>query len=277
MKLVTVDRPGLVFALTATELKGGKGYQLIRGEGEASNSAELLLYDVVGFDFWSGGGITAKKVVDDLAALAGVEQLDVRINSPGGDVFDGTAIYNALARFSGKVVVHVDGIAASIASVIAMAGEEIRVAENAMMMVHRPWSHAIGDAPDMRQMADVLDKAWTALLATYSRRTGRRASSIEQLVVDGGGEFWMTAQEAVDEGFADTVTKGEKGAQAFGLSRFARVPARLAATAAKDDTPPRRIPEVAEVAAPRISRAPRDEGRSPAARRRIFETLRRGG
>src|SRR5690606_10806318 len=104
----------------------------------------LYLYDILGLDLF--GGIAARQVVDDLRALGEVPALDVRVNSPGGDVFEGIAVYNALARFPAKVTVHVDGIAASIASLIATAGDQTIVSENAMFLVHRPWTVVAGDA-----------------------------------------------------------------------------------------------------------------------------------
>src|SRR5688572_7725510 len=160
-------------------LKDGKGYAL-DAPTEGSPRPTLHLYDVIGEDLL--GGIAARQVVADLAALGKVEALDVRINSPGGDVFEGIALYNALARFPAKVTVHIDGIAASIASLVALAGDKTLIAENAMVMVHRPWTAVLGDAEQLRHHADSLEKAWTAMLATYSRSTGRRAETFAQRV-----------------------------------------------------------------------------------------------
>lgn len=233
-------------------------FRCVRGEGD-TKSAELVVYDTIGLDPWSGGGITAKAVTDALAALGDVERLDVRVNSPGGEVSEGTAIYNALARFPGRVAVHVDGLAASIATLVAMAGDEIHTAENAMWMVHQPWTIALGNADDMRRMAGTLDKFWSAMLSTYARRTGRRAETVTSKVDKAGGEWWMTAEEAVAEGFSDDVT-APSDAQAFGLARFRRVPERLAAAAGPSpEPPPRAAPELLEVAAPRVSRAARGD------------------
>ena len=153
-------------------LATGKGYVLAKAEDEQPTPT-LYLYDVLGPDLF--GGIASRQIVDDLQALGPVEALDVRINSPGGDVFEGIAVYNALKRFPAKVTVHIDGLAASIASLIAMAGDKTLIAENAMVMVHRPWTVVLGDAEEMRHVADHLDKAWSAMLTTYARRTGRRA------------------------------------------------------------------------------------------------------
>lgn len=252
-------------------LPPARGYALAASE-DAAPAATLYLYDILGVDYF--GGIPARQVVDDLAALGPVESLDVRINSPGGDVFEGSAIYNALARFPAKVTVHIDGLAASAASLVAMAGDRTLIAENAMVMVHRPWTGVVGDAEEFRRQAETLDKAWSAMLTTYARRTGRRAATIAKRVTDAGGEWWMTAEEAAAEGFADAVEKPEKQAQVFGLHRFKRVPARLAASAATDaPQPPAGAPRVAEIAAPRVVPACRDV-MPLAMRRRIVEALR---
>lgn len=256
-------------------LKDGRGYALA---AENQPTPTLYLYDILGVDLF--GGIPARQIVDDLAALGPVEALDVRINSPGGDVFESIAVYNALVRFPAKVTVHIDGVAASAASLVAMAGDRTLVAENAMVMIHRPWTQAMGDAPEMRRQAEVLDKAWSAMLATYARRTGRRAATFEQKVADSGGEWWLTAEETVAEGLADAVEKPTKDAQVFGLSRYRKVPARFAA-AARDAVPndaapaqPLEVPRVAEIASPRVVATPQPVGTSRAVRRRILDVLR---
>jgi ATP-dependent protease ClpP protease subunit len=253
------------------ELKNGRGYGLVRAEGEAAaKRATLYIYDVVGFDPWTGGGVTAKRVIDDLATAPDAE-LDVRINSPGGEVSEGIAIYNALARHGAKVTVHVDALAASIASVVAMAGDEIRISESALFMVHQPWTFSMGDAPEMRRVADMLDKYWSSILSTYARRTGRRAETITKRVDDAGGEWWLTAEEAVAQGFADVVVAPEKDtkAQAFGTARFARAPARIAASAdPAAAAAPRQAPALVELAAPRATRPAAPDVEGQAARRR---------
>lgn len=266
----------------------GRGYALALAE-DAAAAPTLYLYDILGTDLF--GGIAARQVVEDLRALGEVPALDVRVNSPGGDVFEGIAVYNSLVRFPAKVTVHVDGIAASIASLIATAGDQTVVAENAMFMVHRPWTVVAGDADAMRQQAETLDKAWGAMLTTYSRRTGRRPATIERRVAGAGGEWWMSAEDAVAEGFADEVAQPTKQAAVFGLGRFQKVPARLAARATDDDAGPLVLPTlpcVAEIEPPRIERPaldgeiePQPDATAPevlaaaaARRRRIVEVLR---
>lgn len=161
--------------------------------------AEILIYDAIGKD-WFGDGFTAKKFREDLKALGNVETLVVRINSPGGEVFDGFAIFNALKEHGAKIVVRIDGQALSIASVIAMAGEEIIMGEGAMMMVHDPWSFAFGNADDMRSVADRLDQVAAGLVNAYEDRTKQSRKKIVDWMA---AETWFTADQAIKNGFAD--------------------------------------------------------------------------
>lgn len=158
-------------------------------------AAEIFIYDEIGY--W---GITAADFARDLKALGDISQIDLHINSPGGNVFDGTAIYNLLANHSAAVTVYIDGLAASMASVIAMVGDVIHMPANALMMIHNPWSFAGGEAEDLRKMADVLDKIKASLMTTYMKRTGKSEEEISQLMDE---ETWLTGAEAVEHGFAD--------------------------------------------------------------------------
>lgn len=167
-----------------------------------SESADLYIYEQIGADWW-GGGVTASGIADELKKLKdSVKTINVRLNSPGGDVFDGVAIYNQLVQHKAAVNVFVDGLAASAASVIAMAGDKIAVAENGMVMIHNPWSIVLGESADMRKMADTLDKIKETLVTTYAARTKQAVGDISDWMND---ELWMTGQEAVDKGFADEV------------------------------------------------------------------------
>lgn len=165
-------------------------------------TAELLIYDQIGKD-WFGDGVTAKDFRKDLKALGNIDSLDVRINSPGGNVFDGQAIYQALKDSKFTVNVHVDGVAASMASVIAMAGDTVTVHEGAMMMIHNPSSFAIGDSAEMRRQADLLDKVKDQLINAYEQKTALSRDEIAALM---DAETWMDAEEAVEKGFADEIT-----------------------------------------------------------------------
>ncbi len=185
------------------------------------DEATVYIYGDIGGWF---GGVNPEDIAREIAALD-VSTLNVRLNSPGGLVFDGVAIYNALAQHSAKVVVSIEGIAASIASVIAMAGDEIRIGEAANIMIHKPWSFAMGDAETMRKEADVLDILEAGIVDIYAARTGK---SVEDLKVLVAAETWFRGKQAVDEGFADEVipakTKKEKPAQSALLALYAHTP-----------------------------------------------------
>lgn len=163
----------------------------------ADGGAELDILDAIGF--W---GITAGDVAKLLKDFKG-EPVNVRINSPGGDAFDGAAIYNLLAQHDGKVTVNVIGLAASAASVIAMAGDTVQVAESALMMIHDPWIMAAGDADFLIEVAAQLEKDGDALAKTYARKSGRPADEIRDMM---RAETWFSADEAVEAGLADEVT-----------------------------------------------------------------------
>jgi ATP-dependent protease ClpP protease subunit len=142
-------------------------------------------------------------------------------------VFDGVAIYNNLKRHPARIEVDVDGIAASIASVIAMAGDEIRMAGNAMMMIHNPYGMAMGSSDDMRKTAELLDQIKTVIVDTYAKRTGEAGGAIAQMMDD---ETWMTAEEARKNGFSDVTTEEQRIAAAydFDFSKFKHPPKSLA-------------------------------------------------
>jgi ATP-dependent Clp protease, protease subunit len=183
--------------------------------------AEIVIYDEIG-----AFGIPAKAFLDELRTLGPVAELTVRINSPGGSVFDGVAIYNALKHHEARVTVWIDGIAASIASVIAMAGDEVVMPENAMLMLHDPSALVIGTAADMRGMAEALDKMKAGMVAAYREKSGRDDAEIEVLMHD---ETWLSAAEAVELGLADRVEQPVRMAAHFDLSRFRNPPPQLAA------------------------------------------------
>lgn len=192
----------------------------VRAEGD---TVDIDIYDVVG-DPW-GDAPSAKDVLDLLSKNKNASAINLRINSAGGEVFAGLAMYNLLAEHKAKKTVYVDGLAASIASVVAMAGDEIVMADSAMMMIHNPWSFAIGDAADMRKTADFLDKVGSQLVGIYAARTGKNPDDIAKAMQD---ETWMTAAEAKAAGYATKVAPSKKAAaragQSFDLSGFRHVP-----------------------------------------------------
>lgn len=167
---------------------------------KADDSAEINIFDAIG-NTWDGEGVTAKKFIADLKPLNG-KALTVFINSPGGSVMDGLAIYNALKSHKGGVTVKVLGWAASAASFIAMAGDKIVMPENTFMMVHNPLSWAYGNAAEFREVADTLDKIGGSLVNIYVARTGKSEDDVKALL---DAETWMTAKEAFENGFADEV------------------------------------------------------------------------
>jgi len=189
------------------------------------NSAEILIYEQIGENFW-GEGVSAKQFVKDLNALD-VKTITVRINSPGGNVFDGNAIYNALTAHKADIQVKIDGIAASIASVIAMAGDTVEMPENAMMMIHDPAGRVWGTAEDMIKMAAALGKIKTGLVAAYRGKTRMADDDIAAMMTE---ETWMTAAEAVEYGFADSMIERVNVQANFDmLGRFRNVPKCLTA------------------------------------------------
>lgn len=177
----------------------------------------IELYDEIGF--W---GTDARAFRAKLKEATG--DIKLRINSPGGDVFDGIAIYNDLLAYDGKVTVEVVGLAASIASIIAMAGDEIVIADNAMFMIHNAWTIAVGNRHDFGETAAVLAKIDDALARTYAARTSTGIRAIKQMMDD---ETWLTAKEAKDAGFATAIGTSAEPKAKFDLSVFASVPSSL--------------------------------------------------
>lgn len=177
--------------------------------------AEISIFDAIG-NTWDGEGVTAKQFISDLKPLAG-KKLSVFINSPGGSVSDGLAIYNALKAHDGEITVKVMGVAASAASFIAMAGDKIVMPENTFLMVHNPLSWAYGNANEFREVADTLDKIGSSLVGIYVARTGKPEAEIKSLL---DAETWLTANEAKDLGFADEVLPEMKVAAAFDIDKM---------------------------------------------------------
>lgn len=183
-------------------------------------AAEILIYSDIG-ESWDDSTVAARTFVESVGALD-VDTLTVRINSYGGSVPDGLAIYNALRRHPASVAVEIDGIAASIASLIAMAGDRIHMAANAMLMIHAPWAMAIGNAAAMRETADTLDRYAQAMSASYARAGFSRDDALA-LLTD-GADHWYTADEALAAGLIDTITPA--------LAIAASVPTRFRPAAA---------------------------------------------
>tara|TARA_R110002050_G_scaffold45998_2_gene108438 strand:+ start:31367 stop:33385 length:2019 start_codon:yes stop_codon:yes gene_type:complete len=190
-----VFAPQASLTLTPTNKPDKSWYSLKAQNG----NAELMIYDEIG-----GWGISARQFASDLQALGKIGTLTARIHSPGGDVFEGMAIYNMIKGHPAHKVCHIDGLAASMASVIAMAFDEVIMPENAMMMVHKPWGGTLGDADDMRKYADLLDKVESNLVGAYQQKTGLPEAELHTLLA---AETWLTGREAVEKGFANTLTE----------------------------------------------------------------------
>lgn len=174
-------------------------------QAKAGDEAVIQILDVIGFDFWTGEGITTQSIGDQLAAI-GDAPVTVQINSPGGDFFEGLGIYNLLAQHPAHVTVQVLALAASAASVIAMAGDQIEMAKAAMLMIHNTQWVAIGDRNLMRETADTMEKFDQLAAQLYADRTGRKPATMAKLMDD---ETWLTGPEAVKEGFADGLMAAE--------------------------------------------------------------------
>jgi ATP-dependent protease ClpP protease subunit len=198
--------------------------------------AEVWIYDVIGKDFW-GEGVSAKAFAEDLEALRDVDSLTVRINSPGGDVFDGNTIYNALHRFPAEVVVAVDGVAASAAALVAMAGDTVEMAENAMMMIHEASGGVYGRAAEHRHIADVLDKVNENQITAFATKAEASREKVAAWLEE---ETWFTAAEAVEAGLADEVTGALELAACIPPGIYQKTPKvlELSAKARKEPEPP---------------------------------------
>lgn len=232
-------------------------------EGEAPKPAEVLIYGNIG-DRWNEDGVIASELVRDLSALE-ADTINLRINSYGGSVPDGLAIYNALRRHKAAVNVFVDGVAISCASYIAMAGDTITMAKNSQMMIHAPWTFAYGNSNDMREQADILDRYAKAMASAYADKSGKSYEDALALLTD-GKDHWFLADEAKAEGFADEVgdevAVAASLASSFDLSRF-----KAAAPAADGHFPPVSQPAAA-AAKPQEHSMP--EEKKPAAQPAAF-------
>lgn len=204
-------------------LKPGQGFEI----KAAAGAATLMLYDAIGWPF-----IEAAEVVREIEQLDAVP-LAVRVNSPGGIFFDGLAIYNALRRHStkAKVTTHNDALAASAAAFILMAGDEVRMAETAMLMIHKGWAGVWGNADDLREAADVFDKFDAQQLTIFTKRTGFDQEAVLPWFDQ---DTWFTAQEAKANNLIDVIQDGDKevGVSSEWLALFENAPQALRDSAA---------------------------------------------
>ena len=188
-----------------------------------ANAAELYLYDVISADW----GISAGQVIDAIDQAKGSEVLTLYINSPGGDVFEARAIMAALSRFDGKTVAQIDSLCASAATSIALACNEVYMAEGALFMIHNASGAVWGDKTAMRDTADLLQKVELSIITDYTQKTGKTDAEIAALM---DAETWMTAQEALANGFIDSVTNPKsKPSNSWNLAAFRNAPAHAPA------------------------------------------------
>lgn len=195
-KLNLAVRPGLRCDIVPSALQRWSGD--IRAAENSGATIDIL--DPIGADFF-GEGVTAKSVSAALRAI-GNAPVTVDINSPGGDVFEGIAIYNLLREHPGDVTVNILGLAASAASIVALAGNDVRIGREARFMIHNAWVIAMGDAPSLRDAADWLEPFDASMADVYAARSGLDTSTIREMM---NRETWMTGQQAVDQGFADSL------------------------------------------------------------------------
>lgn len=178
----------------------------------SSNSTEVMIYDEIG-----NYGVDAKSFIDEVKAIPTEKSVLLRINSPGGSVVDGLAIYDAIARMPQKVTTRIEGIAASMASVIALAGDEVTMSENSLYMIHNVWGGEVGGSTDLRKAADLMDKMGDRLVSIYMSKTGESEEQIRAWMDE---ETWFDSSEAVKAGFVDSIEEPIKLAARFDINKY---------------------------------------------------------
>ena len=232
-----------------------KGAGPLAAAANAPKFAEVFIYGDIG-ESWYGDTIAAKDFVKEFAAID-ADEITVRINSYGGSVTDGTAIYNAIKRHPASVTISIDGAAYSVASLIAMAADKREIADNAMLMIHAPWSLAVGNSADMRATADVLDKYAASMASSYMQASGQSHDAIMALLTD-GQDHWYSAEEAKAAGFVTAIVNATAAAASFNASaaqRYRSAPSAIAALTAPRTTPAAPAVQTAAAAAPNAAAA----------------------
>lgn len=208
--------------------KTASWYQ-IKAQANQNDPVEVLIYDEIGY--W---GVSAQDFVSEFNQID-ADEIHIRINSPGGSVFEGMAIYNAIRRHKAKITTFIDGLAASMASIIALAGDEVHMAQNAYFMIHNPWGFTYGEASDMRKYADRLDDMREQLANVYQAKTDMDRAAILQAMDD---ETWYSGDAAKENGFVDILTETLDIAASYrgtdAASRFNKSPIRITALTEKE-------------------------------------------
>ncbi len=211
--------------LLQDNLKAQKKFE-IRAEGD---TPEIFLYDAIG-DWY---GISAESVVRALRDLDGKDVV-LRINSPGGDVFEGRAMATAIAQHKGKVTAQIDGLAASAATYVALAAAEVHIAQGAFFMIHNAWTLAMGNADELEETAGLLRKVDGSIVADYQRKTAKDEEQVRSWMK---AETWFTSEETIEHGFADKLLEGQQATSAlWNLAAYENAPAALLARQ-QQDTP----------------------------------------
>jgi len=183
-------------------------------QNKAGQTADIYIFDEIGTY-----GVTAQEFITDIKGLKDMP-INLRINSLGGDVFDGMAMYNVIKRREAKTTVYIEGIAASIATIIALGADEVVMAENSLFMIHNAWGGTMGESKDMRKTADTLDKITSELTDIYMKKTGLSYDALAEMMDE---ETWLNANEAFELGFIDTISDSIKVAAKYDVSKFKNI------------------------------------------------------
>ena len=183
-------------------------------QNKAGETADIYIFDEIGTY-----GVTAQDFISEIKGLKDMP-INLRINSLGGDVFDGMAMYNVIKRREAKTTVYIEGIAASIATIIALGADEVIMAENSLFMIHNAWGGTSGEAKDMRKTAETLDKITSELTDIYVKKTGLSYDTLAEMMDE---ESWLNADEAFALGFIDTISDSIKVAAKYDVSKFKNI------------------------------------------------------
>lgn len=232
----------------------------------------ISIYDVIGYDYWSGEGVTAKRVAGALRAL-GKGPVTVNVNSPGGDMFEGLAIYNLLREHAGEVTVKVLGLAASAASIIAMSGDTVQIARAGFLMIHNAWVVAMGNRNDLREFADTLEPFDRAMADIYAAKTGEEQKAMAKLM---DAETWIGGSDAIERSFADELLPSDQvaaGNAKASISAVRRMESALRASGMPKSEAVRLISEFKSSAGDPAGRGEGDPADSSTAARLQLEPL----